>query len=314
MEDEVVETAPEPEAATAGEQPKPAASALEAVERAHAAGEDKAGAADAEVQPKPADKKYHVPPPEKWEGILGNARTEAVREFREKYGWAENLTKEQVEYAMQIAGRLRTPAEARRLYEELGKELKELDPDDEEEAEPEPDLQSEDGKHKTYSDVRVRKLLALQEKRLLAKFRKEMQPTTEFTKAEQARRVEEDNAARAEAAAKEAVDSVMALPHAKENRKHLSAELAAMEPQLRIKLGPYGAMQYAYNKMLEKVVLPGYDKEADKRVRESFKRDANASAVNIRPGGKADIGKAKVKMGDVDGLARHIQHLHESAK
>lgn len=293
--------------------------ALEAVERAHAAaGEETAGAADTEVQPKPeaaaAQRTYHVPPEEKWQGILGNARTEAVREFREKYGWAESLTKEQVQHAMQIAGRLQTREQARAFYKQLGDELKSIDPEDEEVVDPEPDLQSEDGKHRAFSDIKVRALLANQEKRLLATIRKEMAPTAEFTRSEQARRQEAAAMAQIDTTAKEAVTAVLALPHANENKAAIAEELKAMDPGMRERLGPYGSMQYAYNRMLARVILPGYDKAAEKRVKQSFQRDAAASAVTIRPGGETSIGKSKLKLGDTDGLARHIKHLHESAK
>lgn len=313
-------------AATEVSKPK---SAREAVERVHAKAEVptgdspasdqgdtgvkvKAGAAGTETQPV-TPKKYSTPPKENWEQILNNAREKAVAEVKSKLGWAEGFTKEQVDYAMGVARRLQTPAEARAFNAQLARELKALGEDPDEIVDPEPDLQSEDGKLRAFSDQKMKQLLQNQEKRLTALFRKEMQPVSEFTRTEQARRGEEVARQQIDTAAKEAVDEFLKLPHAKENQAAISQEIGKMDPAYVNRVGHVAALHVAYSRVMNEVVLPGFSKKAEDKVRESFRRDANASVGSVQPGQGAAKGKTKVKLGDVGGLAERIKQMSEQA-
>lgn len=272
-----------------------------------------AGATGPVIQPgQVVDKQYHEPPQEKWPTILENARKTEREAILKQFGWAQGLNQQQATRAIQIAAAL--DADPRAFIRWVGQQIGEGQPakavlDD---ADPEPDLQSQDGKLKSYSDVAVRRLLDRQAKQLREEILKEVQPAIEYTKTAQADREFQEIKTQATEKAGSAVEAARKLPHFKENEAAIDAELGEMvnsNPQMVADVGAVAALYMAYNNVLATKVFPTLKDSAAAEVRENFERSATASAGSVRPGVGAPKAKPKLKDGDVTGLARHMQRL-----
>lgn len=240
-------------------------------------------------------------PEHRIEAAVRNAR----KEILDQLSWAQKYKPEDVEQATQMLAALN--ADPRGFLARLAAELETEDPPD-----PEPDLQSEDGKKKAYSTDAMKKIIANVERRLTRQLEARFGPALEYT--EQAKTKEEVAAKVAEgrAIASEALTQARTMPHFKENEVEISKTLAAMNPAYRRRIGSVAALHVAYNHVLTTKVIPSLKLNGEQEAIDGFRKSANASAGQVQPGA-GSTGKPVLKEGDVDGLARHLAKLSGEA-
>lgn len=186
---------------------------------------------------------------------------------------------------------------------------------------PDADLVSKDGTMKTYTDGTMQKVLDVHTKRVTAQVMKELKPFLDFARSEQGR--QEQTAA--ETKRVQSIDSALVearkMPHfTKENEPAIIevmgqiVEASSVEDRARFRSSPAELIHRAYNSFLQSKVFPTIDAEADKRVRAEYARKAAAGSGSAHPtqqGG--DPKPAVIRNGDVDGLARHMERMAETA-
>jgi len=234
-------------------------------------------------------------PLDRHEAILANARKE--------YEWLGQLgaTPEQIREAAHWHRRLQQ--DPRAFLQQLANELAEQGAfeDDEEIVDPEPDLQSEDGKKRAYSDTTVKQLLQNQEKRLMRIFKPYMESVDGFKSEAEGRRLVNESIKVADSA----YEYASKLKFFKENEKAIGERLAAMDKGYRRSIGTRAALLECYHA----VVDPIADSLAEQRARERMREKANGGgAGNVGAGGTQDQ-KPQLRDGDVDGLAAHMARV-----
>jgi len=237
-------------------------------------------------------------PESRIQAAVANAR----RELTERLGWAEDLNREEVQDAIEMLRDLSRDPKAfmQQIAAELG--------GDEPESDPDPDLVSQDGKIRTYSEAAHRKIMANLEKRLTSRFSKEFRPAVEFTNEYRNRDAVQARIRQAQEIGRNALTEARKLPHFTENEEHISTKLASMDPNYRRQVGSIAALHMAYNAVLAEKVLPTLRQNTEKEVLAGFKKSANASAGGIDPGSGTG-GKPPIKDGDVNALARRMEEL-----
>lgn len=254
-------------------------------------------------------------PDNRIEAAVRNARAEARREVEEQFAPFRGMNPEDVRTALSLLHDLQNDPQA--FMSELGQRLK--GPGGDDEAYPAADLVSKDGTLKTYSEGTLQKALEVHGRKLTAQLMKEFRPFMQFAQTEQGRRQKEQ----ADYAHAESVNSHLTEmrkePHfTKENEPGILAVLQRLTPEQKLAFGhspterATRALDWAYRTFLRETVFPGIDAAAEKRVRESFNRKANASDGTIVPSGQSSDG-SKPALRNQDDLARHMERMVAAA-
>lgn len=238
------------------------------------------------------------------------ARAEVEREFNQRYGGVDPaIAKDAVEFFSELR---RDPTA---FYEELGRRLGKSPTAaaNTDEAYPEADLVSQDGKLKTYSHDAFQKALAVHGNKVKAALMKELEPFLQFTKAAQTREEQEAAGEEHRRTILSALTEARKLKHfTKENEPGILETLQTIPEETRKALGPVAALHMAYSMFVDAKVLPTADQEAERRVRESFNKKANTSTGSVQPTGQGgDPKKTELRQGDVSGLAAHMARMAE---
>lgn len=248
-------------------------------------------------------------PDSRIEVAVRNARAEVEG----RLGWAKDLTKEEALHAVQVYRRMAADPHAfvKALLAEAG--AGQAEEEEEELVDPDGDLISEDGKTKAYSEGAVKKLM----QNLTSRLRAEMKPALTFAqKAEQEAQTRETVRGivqESRQVASQAWETISKAPHFEENRAAISEAFAAIDPAFRRQVGSVAALYMAYNKVLAEQVLPNNEKKVGDKNLKDLQRSAVASAGNVRPGSK-QAPKAKIKDGDVDALAAHMERMYSGSE
>lgn len=241
----------------------------------------------------------------------------ALKNAREQFKWAQELTgqgysPEDVKTAVTLLARLR--GDAKGFWQQLGSELgsagKAGNTEEVEEAYPEADLVSQDGKLKAFSADALMKALAVQEKRLLKKFESNIQPLTKFYSDQMTAQQQAEQQEQLRQSTAVLLEQARALPHFKENEQAIKENLKAMDVSLRRQLGAGASLMLAYNQFLASR-QPALQAQTEQKVRDDFSRKANAAAGSISPsGGSGDPRPAKLE--NARDLAAHMEKLAAS--
>ena len=241
-------------------------------------------------------------PEHRIEAAVRNVR----RELTERLGWAERYKPEEVEEATSMLAALNS--DPRGFLNRLQAELEDDDP-----ADPEPDLQSDDGKKKAYSHEAMRKIIANVERRITRSLEGRFGPALEFANEGRAAQAVSAQVAEGRSIATQALTEARKLPHFKDNEPAISEKLAAMDPTYRRRVGSVAALYMAYNAVLSEKVLPTLKITAEQDAISGFQKSAHASSGQVQPG-TGVTGKPVLKEGDIDGLARHMAKLAGAAR
>lgn len=247
-------------------------------------------------------------PERRIEAAVRNARVETEKQIREQFKWTEGLNPQEVQRATELVGQLfRDP---RAFYQQLGSELNPVE--DKDDPNPEPDLQTEDGRVKAYSETAVQKLLANLEKRLTRQFK----PALTFAEQSQKQAQDQERIAKiteeGRQLASEAIEHLKTQPHFEEHKLEIAKALQSMNPDFRRRVGTVAALYMSYNKVLAEKVFPGIQTSAETKVKEDFARKANTSRGQAHPTNVGGDGQ-KPALRNQNDLARHLQRLHEAA-
>lgn len=284
------------------------ASAAASLAKAEAAGADPSSAqptgAAAGVLPAPTTGAtgQGAPVGEAPEFRIQAAVRNAREELTKKLGWAEGLDQNDVKIALGIIAQLRS--DPRSFATQLMSEIA----DERDAPEPEPDLISEDGKHRAYSAALQKQIWDIREKRLKREFKGELSP---LQQSEAGRQQFAQRAAimrNAQAVAKDALTEIRKQPHfTKENEPAIAAKLNAIDPQVRQTVGSVAALYMAYNQFLAEKVFPTIASTTEQDVITDMQRKAAASAGGVRPASNGGA-KPKVLRNERD-LAEHLQNI-----
>lgn len=265
-------------------------------------------------------------PLDRHEAAVRNAREKGATEARAEFAWAKDIPQEarsSVSVALNILSQMRgdTRDFVTRLAGELGLAVvpKGQGPAGggnttaTDEALPEPDLESSDGKMKAYSSGTVLKAIDIAVNKALGKLRGELEPSLSFIGTEQEKAEARDLQQRNSQSASSILTGARELPHFKENEKDIHAKLKDMSLESKRQLGPAGALYRAYNLVMAEKVLPTLSQSSEQKVREENARKAAASR-GAHPIDSGSDGKAPVlRDGDVGGLARHMEQLAQTS-
>lgn len=255
--------------------------------------------------------------------ILENARKEEAervrRELQEKWGWADGITKDQVEQWHGLHNRLATDAWS--FYEQLGRELREhpeyrtrFEPEEEEiEDFPQPDLWSEPDpktgeRKKTFSDQTLAKYLDIYGKRLFRQWQQQFAPVVDWVQQRDGELREQNLKSYTTQIADDALTEARQLPHFKEHEEEIGQRLLAIPAEVRNRIGAVACLYRAYNAVFAEKVLPGLSAKAQSDTRDQLTRKAVAAAGSVHPADGAAAAGAK-KPTNVGELARHLAHL-----
>lgn len=306
-----------------------ASSATTPVEPAPGALPDSAKGAEAKVQPgeagtvpdKGASDLWTDIPEGRREAITRNIRETAAREATEavmkEFGWAKEIGQERAMASVGIAVRMAQDPVS--FYRQLGQELQQAgmleaeggDPDPAtSDPEPQPDLQSEDGK-KVYSDAQLRKLREWDHRQLEKRFLGHVQPLREDLESRQQR----DHVASIITSSREEANQVMtemrAKPHFKEHEAEIGQALQAIPADVRAKIGAVRALHMAYETVLETKVFPTIEANVEKRVRDGLREKAAVGIGTVTPGGQPAAAVPQVR--NVDQLAARMRQMAGTA-
>lgn len=232
------------------------------------------------------------------QAAVRNAREELTK----KLGWADGLDPQEVRTGLALIARLRENARG------FGQQLLTETAGEADEAEPEPDLISEDGKHRAYSAALQKQIWDIREKRLMRQFNGALSPLQQSEAGRQQQAQLEAITRNAQAVAKDALAEIRKQPHfTKENEPAIAAKLNAIDPKIRQTVGSVAALYMAYNQFLAEKVFPTIASTTEQDVITDMQRKAAASAGGVRP---ATNGGAKPKALKTErDLAEHFQHL-----
>lgn len=221
----------------------------------------------------------------------------------QQFAWANGVEPAAAQRALALANRLDTDARsfAQQLMQELGQR------DEPEEALPEPDLRADDGRT-AYSAEQMSKWYAVREKKLRSEILGQLKPLLDDRERQQTEKQTQGIVAEGRATIKQAYQHAQTLPHFKENEPAIAAKLNSINPDVLNRVGLVAALYMAYNAVMSETVLPGLDAATEKRVRESYDKQAHAAAGSVRPSsGQPSITPAKPT--NVSQLAKHMEKL-----
>lgn len=229
----------------------------------------------------------------------------AVKNARAEFAWTKGLNPQEVTEAVQFLRDLR--ADPKAFVSRVTGEMKASGLVEEpEEALPEPDLQTEDGKTKAYSATAVTKLVTLAVAKAIKEVRGEIKPVLD-------QRASEAITTKARGVALSAIEEGRSWLHFKEHESDIADVMAAMDPALKRELGPHRVMQRAYNQVLQEKVLPAQQAAAEAKVRESFEKKANTSIGSAHPSDNGGGGGKKPELTGVESLARYMERMAAQA-
>lgn len=257
-------------------------------------------------------------PFDRHEAALRNAREKATAEVEARYAAFKDVDHGDVTVGMDILAQLRAdPATfARQLMAELGLTVGKPETlrEDADEAFPQPDLVSPDGKLKTYSDSTLGKILDIHARQIEKRLMGTVKPLLDDRTAAEQRTALEGRRAQTAQLVKTTLAEARKLPHfTKENEPKIIEKMRAMDPKVKRMIGPVASMYVAYNQFLAESVFPGIETAADKKVTEDNLRKARASSGSAHP---VDQGSGVVKapkLDNVNDLARHMEQMAAQA-
>lgn len=225
---------------------------------------------------------------------LDNARTKAVAEYREKYGWAEQVPQAQLQEFSQLASRMSTDPVgfATAFMQELqahptyGPQLKSqaarMLGARQANTEPQPDVQIVDANGQvtgvTYSASQLAKRDAWNKANLLAEVQKEFGPLKTDHDKRAAEAAAAETTRQANALADEIlVDEVDGILEGAYSRKD---EAILTEVNKLMAANPTWSVHKAANKVRKDFILPTLDKKAEARVVETFNKKAAGNTAN----------------------------------
>lgn len=270
-----------------------------------------------EATPSPiTDSTTGEPPKERWADILENTRKKereaALTEWRQQYGWAESVPREQLEQITQFYGSYQdNPAEwLERAYQEalshpvhgvtvksrIGRMLASMRQAQAEPESPIPDIPIVNERNEPVGNLAeiVQRILAKEISPLKQDY--ETRQTEKQVATERA-----EQKARAEAMADEDVKYVKSRKNFKEHREAVMKAFQANKGM---------SLRDAYDYVIDNEVLPGYGQKAQAQVLSDLQQKANAQTVN--PG--TPSGSAKPKFKNYEEAAIYYeQHPEEAA-
>ncbi len=235
----------------------------------------------------------NVIPFDRHESALRNARTEgqrAIDDLKAKVGWAEGVTKADFDSAMALARSLHTNPQA--FYEQLGREIQATPQTTSALADPEPDLVSQDGKHRAFSAEKVVVLLKNTEARVKSAILSELRPTIDFATNGQRQAEVATITEQSRTFAREIMQECeTSLRHFKENKEAIGVKFAAIDPAVKAKVGTVAALHMAYHQVLDEKVWPTIQGQAETTVRSEMQKQAATSmgTVGAGTGGSAAV-------------------------
>lgn len=265
------------------------------------------------------DSTHGEPPKERWPDILNNqraaAKAEALKEWREQYGWAESVKREDLAQMAEWYGRyqgdpseflekayqeaLAHPVHGATVKSRVGKllaSMRQQQADAEPDFEPDVPVMNDQGQvvSRTYSADLVKQLIAHEVGKATQPFQQDLD-----TRKTQAQKAEEK--AKAEAQADEDIQYVKALPLFEEHKADILGVFQA---------NPRMTFRQAYDEVLKTKILPGYGQKAEAKVLSDLQQKAHAQTVN--PG--TPSGSAKPKFKDfAEAHAYYETHPEEAA-
>lgn len=265
-------------------------------------------------------------PPERHIAAVKNARTEGFNEAKTRYenafGWVRDLgTPKQVRSAVELAKAVAEvgPVEfAKQLLRESNVDIRTLiegngngSSPTGDEAFPEPDMVSKDGRFKTYSHGAMLKAMEIQAAKLRREFQSSLKPIQDANaSAEEAARDAESQRQAAEMT-KTTMTRFRAQPHwptTKEGEAEVAAIVRAMPVEYRKQVGAVAALWEAFETYKTQKVYPTLGATAEAKVRADNAKKAAAS-VGAHPTGAGDVTKPKLRDGDINGLASHMERM-----
>jgi len=254
---------------------------------------------------------------------VANARKETRAEVEKEFAWAKGIDPNSVRTAFDITGDLLKDPKgfAIRLAGEVGLQLAQpgVTPPagpKTEEIDLTPRLRSEDGEE-VYTVKQARALVD----KALAEVRGEIKPLLDARKTQE----QQDNENRLREKSKQ--DIANTLTHAR-TWKHFQmagadgkmvdnpaifTKLLDIPEKERRELGPVASLYKAYNLFLEESIFPTLSQQTEAQVRTDNARKAAAS-LSARPGSSSGDGTpVKLRDGDIDGLAAHLERLSGAA-
>lgn len=244
-------------------------------------------------------------PPERHKAILENtrakAREEALAEWRQQYGWAEQVPREQLENWSQTAQQMAAdpvgflqrfqaelqnhPTYGPQLRSHAARTLGSRQAVQDDDAEPQPDLETEDGRYKTYSGEQLAKREAWLKRQWMSEVQQELAPLKQSHAEVQEARQRELIEHASDRFAKRELESVKALPHYDTYKAEIKAKFAAM-PQPEHPAGYSAQLLRAY---VETVVPLLSKTERSKVLAEMQTRGSASTASPSRPSTSAPI-------------------------
>lgn len=248
-------------------------------------------------------------PFDRHEQALKNARTEAAADARKQLEWAARYQQADVEQAIQLAQRLNSDSTGflQQLARELGVALPNAPVQDD--AEPSPDLVSEDGK-KAYSDQALAKILDIRERRLMRQLEARFGPMAETVGAITTERQQTAQQKYYGGIATDALTTARSLPHWKEHETDIKTRMSTMvqaDSTALERFGAVGLMYQAYNAILAEQVFPTLGQQTEQKVLADLQRKANAEHGSASATGASSAVRQPPK--NVSELAKHMEAL-----
>jgi hypothetical protein len=250
-----------------------------------------------------APKKDGPVPLERHKRAVDNARAkgieEAVAEVTKHYPWVGKVDPREIEQglALREAVRRNPAALAQRLLARSGSAAPAGEAPDTLGAMPDPDVQTEDGRVKMYSEAAHKRSLAILARRLGEAFQAELAEVKSFVAEQRQAKAQVET----ERVVNDRVESLMKLPGAQE---YLEDIVNLMESDGR--LSDIGA----YNRIVPAKLAEENARLKAKQAEEEARFKAGAGTVNPARAGTGTVGK-RVYKADTDGFMRALQ---ESAR
>jgi hypothetical protein len=251
-------------------------------------------------------------PEHRIQAAVRNARADVERQ----YAWVQQVVPQgfqpaDVQAAVTLLQRLR--ADPRAFNTDLGRELGGGGAPD---ADPEPDLVSEDGRYKTYSDKTLQQLWQRREAKLRAALHEELAPVFGFVQTEQQARQQAQLRHEASGQATTILTAARDLPHFAEHEDAIRDRMLALleaDPSIVERDGAKAVLYEAYNHVLRDAVFPTLGRRSESKVLTDLQRKATAAAGSVHPTQHAGQPRPPdIKQGDVKGLAQRMRQMAES--
>ena len=263
------------------------------------------------------------PPKERWADILANTRQKereaALNEWRQQYGWAESVDRNQLEQMAEWYGRyngdagefmesilqesLQHPVHGASVRSRLGRMLSSLRAQQTQplpEIEPDIPVMDSNGNvvNHAYSAKAMKEIV---QREIQSALGKEVAPLKEDYETRKAKEEREERRDQAYQQADADVEYVKSMPGFTEHKADILATFKA---------NPRMTIRQAYDEVLKSKIFPGYGQKAEAKVLSDLQQKANAQTVN--PG--TPSGSAKPKFKDFGEAARYYAaHPEEAA-